>query len=117
VAAALVSAGARAADGRLVVVETLEGWDATGLQTIATAAAASPGVCAAVFSASSPSLVVVARASDTNIDASAVVRALMARFGGKGGGKPELAQAGGLVGDVTEMGAAAREVLGRVHRP
>ncbi len=112
VASELVNEGAPAANGRVVVARALDGWDATGLKTIASTAAATQGVCAAVFSATSPTLVVVARASDTGVDASAVVKALIARFGGKGGGKPELAQAGGLLGDVNEMVSAAGELLG-----
>ena len=112
VAAALVEEGAPATNGRVVVAKALEGWDATGLKAIASTAAATPGVCAALFSAASPALVVVSRASDTGLDASAVVKTLLARFGGKGGGKPEMAQAGGLQGDVNEMVAAARELLG-----
>lgn len=112
VASALVNEGAPAANGRVVVARALEGWDAAGLKTVASTAAATPGVCAVVFSATSPTLVVVARASDTGVDASAVVKALIARFGGKGGGKPELAQAGGLQGDVNEMVTAAGEILG-----
>ncbi|MBK5254654.1 MAG: alanyl-tRNA editing protein [Vicinamibacteria bacterium] len=110
-AAELVSAGVRADDERIVVVHAFEGWDASGLNAVASAAAASSGVCAAVFSASTPALVVVARASDVGLNASAVVKALIARFGGKGGGKPELAQGGGLQGDIAEMVAAARHLL------
>jgi len=111
-AAELVSAGVPAADGRIVVVQVFEGWDASGLNAVASAAAASPGVCAAVFSSPTPALVVVARSRDASVNASAVVKALLGRFGGKGGGKPELAQGGGLAGDLTEMVAAARELLG-----
>ncbi len=81
------------------------------LKSIASAAAGTPGVSAAVFSTSTPALVVAARSSGVGTDASAVVRALIARFGGKGGGKPELAQGGGLTGDVAAMLAAARELL------
>jgi len=42
---------------------------------------------------------------------SATVRALVARFGGKGGGKSDLAQGGGLIGDSAALVAAAREIL------
>jgi alanyl-tRNA synthetase len=110
-AAKMVAAGERTSDGRVLVVQALDGWDANGLKTAANAAASSAGVCVAVFSTSSPALVVVARASDAKTDASAVVKTLIARFGGKGGGKPEMAQGGGLVGDVAEMVSAARELL------
>jgi alanyl-tRNA synthetase len=43
--------------------------------------------------------VVVARSEDVRLDANAVVAALTAKFGGRGGGKPSLAQAGGLDAD------------------
>jgi hypothetical protein len=37
----------------------------------------------------------------------------MAAFGGRGGGKPELALGGGLTGDLLQILAAARAELGR----
>jgi alanyl-tRNA synthetase len=40
-----------------------------------------------------------------------VLRALTARFGGRGGGRAELAQGGGLSGNVEDMIAAVRDVL------
>ncbi len=110
VAAALVTAGERV-NARVVMAQAIDGWDATGLKAIAAAAAAHAGACVAVVSASQPALVVVARAADVALDASGVLKALVARFGGKGGGKPDLAQGGGLVGDVDEIVAAARELL------
>ncbi len=82
------------------------------MKAVAAAAATHAGVCVAVVSASQPALVVVARAADVAVDASAVLKALVARFGGKGGGKADLAQGGGLVGDAAEIIAAARELLG-----
>lgn len=109
----LVASASPPVDGRLVIACALDGWDATGLKAIATAAAASPGVCVAVFSGASPALVVVARAPGIGIDASAVVKALVARFGGKGGGKPEFAQGGGLDGRIEEIVALGRELLAR----
>jgi alanyl-tRNA synthetase len=41
-----------------------------------------------------------------------VLQQLLKRFGGRGGGKPELAQGAGLTGDPQEIVAAARELLG-----
>ena len=110
-AARLSALGERLSDGRVIVAQSLVGWDASGLKTIASAVASS-GATAAIFSASTPALVVVARGSDSKVDASAVVKALLGRFGGKGGGKPEMAQAGGLMGDIGEMVEGARELLG-----
>jgi alanyl-tRNA synthetase len=89
----------------------MDGWDASGLKAIAVGVAAHPGTTVAVFSATAPALVVVARAGDVALDASAVLKALVARFGGKGGGKPDLAQGGGLTGDPEQIVAAARAML------
>jgi alanyl-tRNA synthetase len=110
VAADLVARATRAG-GRVVVVEALEGWEAAGLKAVAAAVAATPGGCAAVFSATEPALVVVARAQGLPVDASAVLKGLVARFGGKGGGKPDLAQGGGLMGDRAAILDAARTEL------
>ena len=74
----------------------------------AAAAATDPGAAVALFTTTTPALVVIARAADGGIDAGAVLKALVAQFGGKGGGKPDLAQGGGLTGDVREIVAAAR---------
>ncbi len=110
VAADLVARGHREGD-RIVVAEALDGWDAAGLKAVAAAVASTPGGCAAVFSTSQPALVVVARASGVAVDASAALKVLVAQFGGKGGGKPDMAQGGGLTGDIAALVAAARTAL------
>jgi alanyl-tRNA synthetase len=110
VAAELVAAAERI-NGRLVIARVMDGWDASGLKAIASGVATHPGTAVAVFSATAPALVVVARAGDVALDASAVLKALVARFGGKGGGKPDLAQGGGLTGDPEQIVAAARAML------
>jgi alanyl-tRNA synthetase len=96
-AAAMVERGRRIGSAR-VIVEVLAGWDQQGLKALAAAAAARPGVVAALLSSSEPALVVIARAPDVALDAAAVLKALLQTFGGKGGGKPDLAQGGGLSG-------------------
>lgn len=107
----LVARGERLPDGRVVVVQALNGWDAVGLKAIASAAATSPGVCVAVFSGSTPALAVIARAADVKTpDAAQTLKALMARFGGKGGGTPQFAQGGGLE-DIGEVVRAAHALL------
>jgi alanyl-tRNA synthetase len=58
-----------------------------------------------------PFAVVIARSADVPVDANAILRALTERFGGRGGGKPDLAQGGGLTGDAAEIRRAARELL------
>ncbi len=110
VAADLVTTAARHGD-RVVVAQALDGWDAPGLKAIAASIAATPGACAAVFSATSPALVVIARAAGVPVDAGAVLKALVAQFGGKGGGKADLAQGGGLTGDIAAIVEAARAAL------
>jgi alanyl-tRNA synthetase len=109
-ARSLVARGTRAGD-RTVVVESLEGWDANGLKTMAAAAVTEPGVAIALFSATRPALIVVARSAGVALDASAVLKSLVAKFGGKGGGKADLAQGGGLSGETVDLIAAARELL------
>ena len=72
---------------------------------------ASGPAAVALVSASSPAFVVVARSAGVAADAGAVLKQLIARFGGRGGGKPDLAQGGGLNGDPMEIALAARAVL------
>lgn len=112
-AAALVARGERAAD-RVIVSEALEGWDAAGLKALAAAATAGePRAAVALFTKTSPTLVVVARGKDAGVDAGATLKALVAKFGGKGGGKPDLAQGGGLIGTAEELVSFARDLLRR----
>jgi alanyl-tRNA synthetase len=110
VAAGLVGAGH--GDGEhVIVVRRMHGWDTNGLKAIAANVAAHPRAAAAIFSTTVPALVVVSRSADLSLDASAVLKSLLARFGGRGGGRPDLAQGGGLVGDPDEMCAAATALL------
>jgi len=92
------------AAGKTFVAEAIEGWDAQGLKTIATAAVASrPGLAVALLTTSTPPQIVVARGAQSSIDAGAVLKNLAAQFGGKGGGKPDLAQGGGFSGPTAEL--------------
>jgi alanyl-tRNA synthetase len=110
-ARALIERGERVA-GRIVVAEALDGWDAPGLKALAAAAvAAAPTAAVALFNRSVPAVVVVVRGTESGVDAAAVLKSLIAKFGGKGGGKPELAQGGGLTGSAEALVAAARELL------
>jgi alanyl-tRNA synthetase len=94
-----------------VVVEALEGWDASGLKAIASAITTGTRMAVALLSTTSPFAVVIARSADVPVDANAILRALTERFGGRGGGRPELAQGGGLTGDGAEIRQAARTLL------
>ena len=93
------------------VLHALEGLDANGLKTIAASITSRPGHVAVLVSTPSPSFVVVARASDAPVDSAAVLKQLIASFGGKGGGRPELAQGGGLQGSAADILAAARGAI------
>jgi len=109
-AAALVARAHQVGD-TLVLIEAVDGWDQTGLKSLAAAAASRPGVMAALLSTTDPALVVIARAPDVGLDAAVVLKALLARFGGKGGGKAELAQGGGLAGPIAEILAELRQLI------
>lgn len=98
---------------RVVVVEALDGWDAPGLRALAMAAAVETGAAVALFSTGAPAVVAIACHRESCVDAGAALEALVARFGGKGGGKPDLAQAGGLQGTSADLVAAATEILSR----
>ena len=99
------------AKGSTTIVEAIDGWDAQGLKGIAAAAtAAQPGAVVVLFTTTTPALVVVARGSRATIDAGAVLKQLTAKFGGKGGGKPDLAQGGGLNASTADLLAAAKSL-------
>jgi alanyl-tRNA synthetase len=100
------------ADGLRAVVERVEGWDAQGLKALATEIAAHAGHAAVLVSSDTPPLVVISRAADVRLDANAVLQALTTQFGGKGGGRPELAQGGGLAAPHAEILVTARALLG-----
>jgi alanyl-tRNA synthetase len=53
----------------------------------------------------------VARSAGVTLDSAAVLKQITARFGGKGGGRPDLAQAGGLHGSPAEILAFARQIF------
>lgn len=111
-AAALVARAERVG-GRAVVVEALEGWDASGLKSLAAAAIArDPHAAVALFLAATPPLAVIAAGRASGVDAAGVLKALTARFGGKGGGRPELAQGGGFNAPLDDLLAAARALVG-----
>jgi alanyl-tRNA synthetase len=109
---AIHEAHALLAKGSTVIAEVLEGWDPQGLKAIAVAAtAAQPNAVVALFTATSPAQVVVARGANSQVDAAALLKQLTAKFGGKGGGKPDLAQGGGLGAPVSELIAFTKSLI------
>ncbi|HMF99106.1 MAG TPA: DHHA1 domain-containing protein [Vicinamibacterales bacterium] len=105
-----IAAAAEPIAGRQLVVRVVDA-DATALKAMATAIASRPGFVVALFSSSSPTLAVIARSDGLTVSAQAVLSALVAKFGGRGGGRPELAQGGGLVGAPEDIMSAVRDVV------
>ena len=66
------------------------------------------GLCRVLLSESKPALVVVTRSADVPVSARAVFCALTARFGGRGAGKPDLAQGAGWPRRRRPSGCVAR---------
>ena len=113
-AAALAqSASAQTHNGRdvNVILRAIDA-DADELKALAARVTSSPGFVAVLLSTSRPARAVVARSADLPISANEVLAALTSRFGGRGGGRPEFAQGGGLDGPPAEILAAAAEHLG-----
>ena len=92
--------GAATIGGVRVVVRVMQDRDAAALKSMAAAAIQAGTAAIGLLTATSPAQVVIARSADVSIDSAGLVRELIGRFGGKGGGSPELAQGGGLTGDV-----------------
>jgi alanyl-tRNA synthetase len=107
-----LAAGAERHGELLVTVKALEGWDPNGLKIIASAIAERPGHVAVLLGSPAPAAIVVARASNVALDSGSIVKGMAAKFAGKGGGKPELAQGGGLQGELADMLDTARRLIG-----
>jgi alanyl-tRNA synthetase len=107
-ASTLASAGEKIGTATIVAA-TVSGWDANGLKKLASSVAAKPSTVAVLITSGSPSLIAVSRADDLTLDTGAVLKELIDRFGGKGGGKGAMAQGGGLTGDPEEILKVARE--------
>jgi alanyl-tRNA synthetase len=105
----LVATARTTSTGRLVL-RAVDA-DANGLKALAVAVAREPGFVVVLVSTSTPALIVVARSSDQSASSQQLLSALMDRFGGRGGGKAELAQAGGLGGTPEEILEAAEHML------
>jgi alanyl-tRNA synthetase len=92
------------------VLVTQPGWDAAALKTLALAIVSEPGVVVVLTGDASPAPVVVARSADVALDAGAWMKRAIEALGGRGGGRPELAQ-GGLTAAADRVLAFARQSL------
>ena len=114
--AARLLAGAESFEATRVVLRWLDGWDAVGLRAIATALTAHERVATVLLSSTSPYAAAVARSADVALDASGVLKTMMASYGGRGGGKPDLAQGAGLTGDLSAIIETARASIAAALR-
>jgi alanyl-tRNA synthetase len=106
-----LAAGAETLGGRASIVASVATSDASVLKRLATTLIATPGRHVVLFSSETPALVVAGRSADLTFDARDVLRGLTERFGGRGGGQPDLAQGGGLDADPADLRKAARRLL------
>jgi alanyl-tRNA synthetase len=108
--AADLAANAEATATGKVVLATVD-QDANGLKALASSIVSRPGYVVVLVSTSRPAVVVVARSLDVSFAANQVIAGLTARFGGRGGGRPDLAQAGGLDAPAEGILESARALI------
>ena len=94
-----------------VAVAVMDGWDPNGLKLIASAIVARGRLVAALVSAPAPSSLMIAASPDVGVDCAAVLKQVVAKFGGKGGGRKDIAQGGGAEGDPQTIAAYCRQLL------
>ncbi len=109
--AAALADRAEALGALKAVLASLDGYDANGLKSLAQSIVARPGHVVVLLGSAMPAALVVARSADVVVDSGAILRQLTGAFGGKGGGRPELAQGGGIQGDPAAILAAARAAI------
>lgn len=85
--------------------------DADTLKALATAIVSVGSLGAVLVSSSRPALVVISRSADVGAASNEILAKLTSKFGGRGGGKPDLAQGGGLDAASEAILNEAREIL------
>ncbi len=106
----LADAATLAEDIRLVTAE-LSGWDAAGLKSIAAHIVERVGYVVILIGGPPAGAIVVARSAGLPHDAGALLRQLVERHGGKGGGRPALAQGGGITSAPSAVLQSARDLV------
>jgi alanyl-tRNA synthetase len=89
-------------------------WDATAIKLLAGAIVSERGLVAVLVGGGTPAPVVAARSADVVFDAGAWMKHATAAFGGRGGGRPELAQ-GGITAAPEDILKLARETLSQTN--
>jgi alanyl-tRNA synthetase len=93
-AAGLLMNAEKTETGVAVIRRVFAGRNLEAIKLLAHKLAANPRTCAVL--ATDSCQLVIARSTDLPGNCGEAIRQVTARFGGKGGGKPELAQAGGI---------------------
>ncbi len=96
--------------GPLRVVIRATAFDAGTLKSLAQAIVEAPGIVAVLSGAGDPLPLVVARSAGVEFDAGAFVKTVVAASGGRGGGRPELAQ-GGVMASAADVELFVRRTL------
>ena len=109
--AATLAASAEKVGAVNVVAAAVSGWDANGMKKLASSITDRPATLAVLLTTESPTLIVVSRSQDLSLDTGALLKSLIDRFGGRGGGKGAMAQGGGLTGDPRAILDAARSEI------
>lgn len=82
--------------------------NANGLKTLAQAIVAAPGLMVVLVSTTTPVLLVAARSPELTNACDSLVKSIAAEFGGRGGGRPDFAQAGTLAASPDAVLSRAR---------
>jgi alanyl-tRNA synthetase len=80
------------------------------LKLLAAKICSRPGMIALLADEGDQLRIVFARSADSGVDVAAVLKKTLERFGGRGGGRPNLAQGGGLTGDPQEILEFAQDI-------
>jgi alanyl-tRNA synthetase len=100
-----------AGSGRCRLVARAVDADANGLAALASAIVARPGFLVVLVTPSAPALVVIARSADVSLSSEKLLALLTAQFGGRGGGRPEMARGGGLAASADTIIASIRAAI------
>lgn len=96
--------------GARVIARAQPGWDAVAIKFLASAIVSAPGFVVVLTGEGAPVPVVVARSADVSFDAGAWMKDATSTLGGRGGGRPEIAQ-GGLNAGTNDILAMASRTL------
>jgi alanyl-tRNA synthetase len=98
--------------GIRLLCRLLDGYDAGNMRYLAQGLVGTPGTVALLAVAEPAPQVCFARADDVQADMGALLREVLAPYGGRGGGRPQMAQGGGVeTGDLQRILEDARRRL------